>query len=64
MFEEDRQHLCCLGISGLSVIVKVIMVEEEELYRKKGAKYFLKKGKFMFLVMYVIEKLSGWDQWH
>lgn len=40
MFEEDRQHLCCLGISGLSVIVKVIMVEEEELYRKKGAKSF------------------------
>lgn len=55
MFEEDRQHLCCLGISGLSVIVKVIMVEEEELYRKKGAKSFLKKANSC---------LSGWDQWH
>ena len=55
MFEEDRQRICCLRILDLSVIVKVIMVEEEEVYEKKRSKS-KKKGKFMLLVIYVIEK--------
>lgn len=64
MFEEDRQHICCLGISDLSVIVKVIMVEEEEVYRKKEPN--LKKGQ-IHAFSHVCDRksyLTGWDQWH